>query len=633
MASPNTGVITQTLGSVAGYASSGKYVDSYPPATAGFTKTELWTSPASGTKFTYATFLRIPDQEDLHGYRNLLLGANTNLFFAARNWYNYTNGGSNTNRFYVQAQVSGSGYGGFTKAEDVHGIDSGEWFALMFSIDYSASGVPPTVECWIQKKGESTAYDIKPTGGDLFYNVNGPKNLQFDDATSEVVLLHGHSNPSYDDYYIAADVSEVFVTDEYVDWSSSTERLKYVDSAGEPVGLGSDGSALTGTAAKIYIPDGDATNNLGTAGNFTQVGTVPDSSTSPSSGGGGYTTSLSVAGTAEYAPGTSSGIVTQTLPFITQRATNAYQAVGTQTLPAVTQAGTATYEPGTSTGLATQSLFAVTQAMTADFFAGTSKGPLAQTLWPITQAGTGTYGPGISTGGIVQPINGIVQAISGTFQRAHFGLITQSVPAPVQAGTATFAPGISTGSAAQSLWTISQTLSGHYEVGSSTGWITLQTLWPVNQALTGVVYVKGSIAQTLPLTTQTLTGNFAPDTSTGTLNQVLQGVNQVLIGSRWRIGTISTAINPITQSLAGNFMAGSSTGSISNVLSNVAQSATAHYEPGTSTGNISQGLPFISQSLKAVTFIIIRPSDRLVWEQPNEELIWEVESDELIWER
>ena len=652
MASPNTGVITQVLGAV-GYSTTGKHVDSYPPTSAGYSKNELWTSPTSGNKFTYATFLQIPDQEDLHGYRNLLVGANTALFFAARNWYNYTDQGSNTNRFYVQAFGSGfSGWGGFTKAEDVHDLNPGDWFAFMFSIDYSASGVSPTVEVWVQKKGESTAIDITPTGGDVFYNDNGPQTFDFDNSTSETVLLKGHSDPSYDDYYIAADVSEVYATNEFVDWSDSAERAKYVDSAGEPVGLGSDGSALTGTAAKIYFPDGDATNNGGTGGNFTQSGTIPDSTTSPSSGGGGSgSNNISQAATAKVhkigaigqtlsaTTQSMSGIVwtigsiSQLLPSISQIAYDTFFASAAQTLPAPIQAGTATSAPGTSSGVITQtSSLVVTQALTAEFFAGTAKGPIAQTLWPITQSLAGTYEPGISSGVITQTMNGIVSALNGTHQRGHYAEGDQTVPFLVSTLTATNTPSDRTGSISHALpIIITQSATATYDKGASTGWITNQALPFINQVLTGEVWEVGSISQTLPVITQAGTATFAPDTSTGSISQIIPFVNQALTGSRLRTGIITNSMAFLTQSLDGTFMSGTSTGSMDLVLPSVAQSATAQFSPGTSTGVIASILPFINQTARAVTYKISRPTIRLVWEQPVEELIWESQEEELIW--
>lgn len=49
-------------------------------------------------------------------------------------------------------------------------------------------------------------------------------------------------------------------------------RLKFRDINGEPVGLGDNGELPTGTSPAIYAPDGDASNNLGTGGNFTETG-------------------------------------------------------------------------------------------------------------------------------------------------------------------------------------------------------------------------------------------------------------------------------------------------------------------------------------------------------------------------
>lgn len=56
---------------------------------------------------------------------------------------------------------------------------------------------------------------------------------------------------------------------EYLD---AEGRFKFRDVNGEPVPLGDNGELPTGTAPPCYFPDGDASNNRGTGGNFTEVG-------------------------------------------------------------------------------------------------------------------------------------------------------------------------------------------------------------------------------------------------------------------------------------------------------------------------------------------------------------------------
>lgn len=58
-------------------------------------------------------------------------------------------------------------------------------------------------------------------------------------------------------------------------WSS------FFDGDNQPIDLGADGSGPTGSQPEIWAPDGRLTTNLGSGANWTEVGTVPDSATSP----------------------------------------------------------------------------------------------------------------------------------------------------------------------------------------------------------------------------------------------------------------------------------------------------------------------------------------------------------------
>ncbi len=51
-------------------------------------------------------------------------------------------------------------------------------------------------------------------------------------------------------------------------------RRKFITGGGKPVDLGSDGRLPTGTSPIIYAPDGDASNNKGTGGDFTTTGAL-----------------------------------------------------------------------------------------------------------------------------------------------------------------------------------------------------------------------------------------------------------------------------------------------------------------------------------------------------------------------
>lgn len=79
-----------------------------------------------------------------------------------------------------------------------------------------------------------------------------------------------------------------FATGQYLDFSITTNRRKFISASGKPVHLGSDGSLPTGTAPLVYqhlaaaeAPANFALNRA-TGGNFTITGTLTTGSTSPS---------------------------------------------------------------------------------------------------------------------------------------------------------------------------------------------------------------------------------------------------------------------------------------------------------------------------------------------------------------
>jgi hypothetical protein len=613
---PVEGVITQSL-SRTSYTTTGKNVLGEWPNYQSYDKADgMWTPDSS--KLTYATFMRVP-HTPANSVPTLFVGADGYITVYLYVW----DGVNNQFRFYLD--TPSSDYDVTTLGKSTHGLEVGDWFALMLSIDYS--GASAVFNTYVQKVGELTAYDISATPS---RDEVGPGTFDFDANFSPFSL---NSHQWYSSQSLDSEISEVYLTDEYVDWSDSATRELYISNTGYPVGLGPTGALLTGTAARIYLPDGDGTDNKGTAGHFIEgEGAISDSSTSPSDGAGGGPW-FSQAATGAFEAGTSTGSITQTLPIITQAAKDSFTAVGDQTLPSLTQAGTATFAPGTSTGVITHSTPSVTQALTAAFFAGTTVGIATQTLWAISQNLVGSYGAGVSSGAITQTMSGIVSAMSGTHQRGHYAVGAQVLPQLVSALTATNTPSNRTAVGAQVLPIIVQNAIATYDKGASTGWITNQALPPIVQALTGEVWEVGVISQTLPVIIQIGSATFAPDTSVGSISQTIPFVNQALTGSRLRTGIAASVLPAITQLLTGTFAPDTSTGSMDLILPSVTQSATAQFFPGTSVGVITTILPFISQTARAVTYKIKTPTIRLVWEQPVEELIWEPQAEELIWER
>lgn len=85
-------------------------------------------------------------------------------------------------------------------------------------------------------------------------------------------------------------LSELWFTNEYIDFSVEANRRKFITAAFKPQDLGADGSTPTGTAPLIYLHLDDAEAaanfalNAGTGGDFTITGTLTTCATSPSDG-------------------------------------------------------------------------------------------------------------------------------------------------------------------------------------------------------------------------------------------------------------------------------------------------------------------------------------------------------------
>ena len=78
-----------------------------------------------------------------------------------------------------------------------------------------------------------------------------------------------------------------FAPGEYLDFSLTANRRKYISASGKPVHLGTAGALPTGTSPLVYLhlDDGEAVANFatnrGTGGDFTITGTLDTGSTSP----------------------------------------------------------------------------------------------------------------------------------------------------------------------------------------------------------------------------------------------------------------------------------------------------------------------------------------------------------------
>jgi len=76
-------------------------------------------------------------------------------------------------------------------------------------------------------------------------------------------------------------LAEVYWQDDFSNLALDRSRLEFILLNGRPAYLGQTGEKPTGTAAKIYAPNGDASDNKGTGGDFTLTGTLSACDTRP----------------------------------------------------------------------------------------------------------------------------------------------------------------------------------------------------------------------------------------------------------------------------------------------------------------------------------------------------------------
>ena len=133
--------------------------------------------------------------------------------------------------------------------------DSAQWHHIMCSVDLANSAAHLYVDGLDDKASSPTLTNdtIDWTNGDWFIGSDENGNNKF----------HG-------------DIAELYWTNEFLDLSSASNRLKFLTASGEPANLGSDGSTPTGTQPIIYLKNAFGTfqNNLGSGGNFSVGGAL-----------------------------------------------------------------------------------------------------------------------------------------------------------------------------------------------------------------------------------------------------------------------------------------------------------------------------------------------------------------------
>lgn len=127
---------------------------------------------------------------------------------------------------------------------------------------------------------------------------NKLSHIYLSDTSSKTVVSDGAAfTPDYNQsnhgvganpsgaYPLRAEIADLyFAPGQFLDFSNSTNRRKFISSAGKPVSLGSTGSTPTGVQPLVFL-SGQATTfatNLGSGGGMTTTGSLVDAGTSPS---------------------------------------------------------------------------------------------------------------------------------------------------------------------------------------------------------------------------------------------------------------------------------------------------------------------------------------------------------------
>jgi hypothetical protein len=279
--------LTQQTPSI--YNTTAKAVQSNTNDGEGYRKSAYSPGLASSSKYTFCGFFRVHPGQDVvvfnegsgtqwSDYRqifisNLPVNGGT-MRIGIQQWDDANAVGSNLFSLSVSDESASQEYYCTSDDQTVHGIVSGDWFSVYVSIDASAVASLVDAHFWIRKVGDTAFNAMK----NEILNANGPHLLSWVTQVDMAIDVSQYYDVDFDE-------SEIFFDfdDTALDWSIAANRNLYVEATtGKPRGLGSNGYKLLGTSPRYYFPDGDLTNNKGTEGNFTELGTISNATTSPS---------------------------------------------------------------------------------------------------------------------------------------------------------------------------------------------------------------------------------------------------------------------------------------------------------------------------------------------------------------
>jgi hypothetical protein len=120
--------------------------------------------------------------------------------------------------------------------------------------------------------------NTSPSKRHVYINGNAVSNNFTQYSSGVINMLYGSSLIGYGSHLMRGRIGEYYFSEGYTDLSQESNRLKFRDSFGNPVNLGSDGSNPTGVKPAVYMrfdPDSQGTN-LGFGGNYSKTGTIID---------------------------------------------------------------------------------------------------------------------------------------------------------------------------------------------------------------------------------------------------------------------------------------------------------------------------------------------------------------------
>ena len=130
------------------------------------------------------------------------------------------------------------------------------------------------------------SWDLGNSIIDIFINDANDTNetLNLDDNIDYTRTLHYVGvDTTETDQRVEGDMAQLYVSHEFLNFNTASNRRKFITAAGKPVDLGADGATPTGTAPIIFLDGATATwhTNKGSGGGFTEVGALTDASSSP----------------------------------------------------------------------------------------------------------------------------------------------------------------------------------------------------------------------------------------------------------------------------------------------------------------------------------------------------------------